>query len=667
MRGSTLCLTVCAVLFTLVPPRLSEAAPEVGLTLRHGDAAPRTAPALRTDVAIDVSGIVARVRVRQVFRNPDDAWVEGVYTFPLPDAAAVDTLRMKIGERIIVGEIRERAQARQSYVKARRSGRRASLIEQERPNIFTASVANIPPHGEVTVKIGYQERLKFADGIVSLRFPTVLGPRYIHGGYAVAGAGAMGWAGTIDLVEDAARITPPVRQSGPPNALSLTVTLDAGMPIAMLKSPSHAIDAVSLENGRYCVTLKDGVANRDFVLHWRPSPGDAPFAALFREVKDGETYLLAVVAPPSLARPASPPVPREIVFVIDTSGSMHGDSIVQAKEAIQFALRRLRPQDRFNIVRFASDNSALFERARPAGAANLARAKRFVGRLRADGGTEIAAVLRRVLDGRVELPRLRQIILVTDGSVGNEAALFRRIRRGIGDSRLLTIGIGSAPNSYFMRKSAALGRGTFTHIRDPRDVAAVMQRLLLKLEYPVLTGITAQCDGAALPDTLPASLPDLYFGEPLVLTAQLPRRSGTVTLSGMVAGKRWRREFYLASVRSGAGIARLWAHDMISALMDRRHDAADPETVRLAVLDVALRHGLVSKHTSLVAVDRTPARPLGMALDRRAVPVELPAGWTYAAVFGAQTASLAGLHLLAGMVAILIGGLLLVATRRRLA
>lgn len=653
-----------------VPQPKRTAEPEAGMTLRGTgpNAETRLAPALDTEVAIDVTGLIARVQVRQTFRNPDYAWVEGIYVFPLPDKAAIDALRMRIGDRIVEGEIRERAQAEKTYDKAKRAGKQASLIEQERPNIFTASVANIPPDGDIIVEIEYQQRLRFDSGAVSLRFPSVVGPRFIPGTRPIAGIGGVGLGSNTNAVPDAERITPPVRHpaAGPANPLAIRVRLDPGMPISLLRSPSHKIAASADDDGRYGITLKDGdaTADRDFVLQWHPDTGNEPFAALFRETKGGHTYLMAVIAPPNDDVAVGPRIAREVVFVIDTSGSMHGDSIAQARDALAFALGRLQPGDHFNVVRFSSDATALFDRSKPANAPNLLRAKGFIERLHAEGGTNIDAALEQVLDGLIGGSRLRQIVLVTDGAVGNETALFSRIRREIGDSRLFTIGIGSAPNSHFMRRAAQFGRGTFTHIGNTREVAGTMSSLFAKLERPALTQIAATFDGAPIAEQWPLLPPDLYHGEPLVLTARLPRAEGKISVLGMRDDLRWAGTFDVASARTGTGIAKLWAREGIAAAMDGLALGADPDAVRASVLELALSHGLVSKYTSLIAIDRTPIRPVDASLDRRAVPVDLPAGWNYAAVFGGQTATPATFQLLLGITSLFIGGLLLAARRR---
>ena len=426
------------------------------------------APLLGTDVHMVVTGIVGRARVRQEFTNPGSAWTEGIYVFPLPEDAAVDHLRMRIGERVIEGVIKERAAAKAQYEGAKRAGQRASLVEQERPNIFTTSVANVPPGAAITVEIEYQHAIRYDSGQFRLRFPMVVGPRYIPGTPAPPSSGGEGWAPDTDQVPDALRITPPVAHPsrGPLNPVSLVIELDPGAPPARLESSYHEIQTTPLAGGRYRIELARGTvpADRDFELMWQPHAEAAPLANLFTERKGGETFAILMVTPPAPDALDVARLPREVIFVIDNSGSMHGASIDQAKAALKMALGRLRPTDSFNVIRFNHTTDALFSDARAATPQNLALADRYVSRLHADGGTEMLPALQLALDGHEHPGRLRQVIFLTDGSVGNEAQLFAAIHERLGDNRLFTIGIGSAPNSHFMREAARLGRGTSTYI-----------------------------------------------------------------------------------------------------------------------------------------------------------------------------------------------------------
>jgi Ca-activated chloride channel family protein len=305
------------------------------------------APVQSTEVKIAVRGLVVETVVRQRFSNPGEEWLEGVYVFPLPQKAAVHAMRLEIGERVIEGQIKEREAARRVYEAAKKEGRKASLIEQERPNVFTTSVANIGPGEEVAVRISYQQILEYDSGRFELRFPMVVGPRYIPGSAITTKATGTGWAFDTDQVEDASRITPPVLHpdGGKINPVQLSVTLDAGMPLERLSSPSHAAQIRKSDDGVHHIVLDGVPADRDFVLEWSPARGNEPRAAIFTEKHDGAYYVLAMVMPPDDAFTETVRLPREVIFVIDTSGSMGGTSIIQAREALILALDQLAPED----------------------------------------------------------------------------------------------------------------------------------------------------------------------------------------------------------------------------------------------------------------------------------------------------------------------------------
>jgi Ca-activated chloride channel family protein len=326
-------------------------------------------------------------------------------------------------------------------------------------------------------------------------------------------------------------------------------------------------------------------------------------------------------------------LPRETVFVIDTSGSMGGASILQAQQALLMAVDQLQPEDFFNIIEFDSNFTVLWPESRPAMPAAVADAKRWVERLDANGGTEMMGPLLAALEDHSEHTPLRQIIFITDGCVGNENALFAAINRDLGRSRLFTIGIGSAPNSHFMERAATFGRGTFTHIGTPSEVSQKMGELFAKLENPVLADIDLVWPDPDA-EVWPARVPDLYSGEPVVVTARLATVHGELEASGVRAHQAWRTGVKLSVRKESAGINRLWARRKIAALMEDRVRGVPEDEIRTRVLDVALAHHLVSKYTSLVAVDVTPSRPSDAALRSGAVPTNLPAGWQYEKVFG---------------------------------
>jgi Ca-activated chloride channel family protein len=616
------------------------------------------APVLDTDVDLHVTGTLARATVRQAFTNPSAEWAEGVYVFPLPDDAAVDHLRMQVGDRIIEGVIQERTAAKETYERAKQEGKRTSLVEQERPNIFTTSVANIPPGAAITVEIQYQHVVRYDDGRWRLRFPMVVGPRYMPGAPQPGAPAGDGWSPDTDQVPDASRISPPVRDParGLINPVRLRVALVPGVPLLRLESPYHPIRTAQRSDGSYEVTLgQDTVpADRDFELMWQPRAGTTPTAAVLTERVGEETFALMIVVPPAPPSVEAQELAREVIFVVDNSGSMAGASIEQAKAALKLALARLQPTDTFNLIRFNHTTDSLFPSAEPASPNNVQWAERYVSGLVANGGTEMLPALLRALDGQEHPDRLRQVIFLTDGAVGNEERLFAAIVARLGDSRLFTIGIGSAPNGHFMREAARYGRGTFTYIGSVTEVGEKMTALFRKLESPALTDLRLELDGGVPAEVFPDQIPDLYVGEPVVVSLRALALPARAVLHGRLGGMDWQREVPLQQTTEGAGIAVHWARAKIAALLDTRRPGAAEVDTRRAVIDIAMKHHLVSRYTSLVAVDVTPARAQDATLHRHALETNLPHGWEYTAVFGlGQGATDAALHAMLGAIALL--------------
>jgi Ca-activated chloride channel homolog len=634
------------------------------LLLRRGPGQPYSAaPNLATEVHLRVFGVIARATMVQTFKNATDDWMEGIYVFPLPERSAVDHLRMQAGGRVIEGMIREREAARAEYERAKETGHRASLVEQERPNMFTTSVANLGPGEEVRVEIELQETLAFDEGEVRLRFPLVVGPRYIPGEALAGDSEERGLAANTDEVADASRISPPV--AGPEGSwrhpVRIEVDLDAGFPVEQVLSRYHAVVSERLSESRYRVRLReeDVPADRDFELAWKAQPGSMPKSALFEEVQGGATYALLTLFPPSGGGEEQGRLPREIVYVIDTSGSMEGESIQQARKALLLAIDRLKPGERFNVIQFNSVTGQLFRGAEPVTDETRDAARTYVTRLFATGGTEMGAALEAALHSSDDPRRVRQVVFLTDGSVGNEDALFGLIRSRLGDTRLFTVGIGSAPNGHFMTKAAEFGRGTFTYIGKIEEVEEKMSRLFKALESPVLTDIDVRWPASAAVEAWPQRIPDLYAGEPVLVSARLTGSADEVVVSGRRGAAPWLASLPRSEGRAGAGMAVLWARRKIQALLDSRHEGAPEEEVKAAVVALGLEHHLVTPHTSLVAVDVTPARPAGASLDSHDVPTLLPAGWSQEAGFGQlpQTATPAPWHFALMAVALALAAL----------
>jgi Ca-activated chloride channel family protein len=462
----------------------------------HEAAAP-----LSTDIRISVAGIVARVTVAQRFRNTGATTVEALYTLPLPDDAAVDRLQMRVGERLIEGEIRERAQAERVYGAARAAGQRASLVRQSTPNLFTTAVANIGPGESIDISIEYLQTARYDDGEFTLRLPLTLTPRYGQGDTAEQKAGA-------DFAALPARGQSAANANTAAHEASVRVVLAPGVPLTEIGSRAHEV-RVLREHGHYVLeTLAPRVPmDRDFVVAWRPQLGSTPTVAALTQTLGDTTYALLMLLPPADLH-AYRAQPRELIYVIDTSGSMGGQPIEQAKAALANALGRLSGADRFNILQFNSWTQSLYPASMPFNAESYAQALKYVEDLRATGGTDMEPAILAALAPAAAPGYLRQVIFMTDGAVANETGLFTVLKRQLRDARLFTVGIGAAPNSYFMRKAAQFGRGTYTHIGDGAAVATAMQALFEKIGRVALTDVLVDWPDAA--EIYPLQVPDLY-------------------------------------------------------------------------------------------------------------------------------------------------------------
>jgi len=648
-----------------------------GFLIKSGQNQYKPALRMESEVHFEVNGLIARAKVKQFFKNDSDLWVQGIYVFPLPDNAAVDRLRIHVGERVIEGRIKEKSAAKKIYQRAVKNGNRAALVEQERPNMFTTSVANIGPGEKIVVEIEYLQTLQYNNGQFSLRFPMTITPRYIpgklqHKKLESAPINGSGWAVNTDQVEDASRITPFMQMNKHvlQNPIKITANINAGFELSKINSLYHNIN-INKNNKRYSISLQSGKVSmdRDFELIWRPVTGSEPQAAFFRQNLNGEDYGLIMIMPPYaehalIERQDS--LAREVVFVIDTSGSMSGASMDQAKQALKMALHTLIPADRFNVIEFNSVTKKLFTQAVYADNQSLKIATAYINNLVADGGTEMLPALKSALNGDALESYVRQVVFVTDGSVGNEDALFNLIENNLKDSRLFTVGIGSAPNSYFMRRAAQFGRGSYTFIGSQNEVAEKMQRLFEKLEFPVMSKLNLQWAGKPPTEVWPARLKDLYKNEPLIISVRLNQSNTSVKLAGEIKGQSWQKIINLNSSKSDQGVATVWARNKIKSLMDEITRSKDSALLKQKIINLALEHQLVSRYTSLVAIDPFVARPESEKFNNENIKNVMPYGSKQQLPsYGfPQTATLAGIKALLGLLALLFAGALILARKR---
>lgn len=647
------------------PVLAARAIPESGsgalFLLAAGEIDYEAAPMLETAFDVEVGGLLAQTRLVQRFQNVSDRWVDAVYVFPLPEDAAVHELELVAGERRIRGEIQPRGQARTRFEQARAAGQRSALVEQQRPNLFTTRVANLAPGETLAVTLTYQQTLSYRDGTFELRIPLTLTPRYIPGVVAPEAMSAPegdrlwqgGWARPTPSVPDADQVTPPMvwplSVAEGSHRAHVQVQVNAGLPLVSVQSPTHALEVTgTLPAGMAQIDLAEGpvLMDRDLVLQWGPAREAAPQAALFRERWADEDYLMLMVLP---GLPAAEQVlPRELILVVDTSGSMAGESLRQAKSALHKALDSLSPQDRFNLIEFNSTTSAWHAMPQPVTAAQLVQARRWIANLEANGGTEMAPALAAALRTPRTAGYVRQVVFLTDGSVGNEAALVEQIDTQLGEARLFTVGMGSAPNRHFLRESAARGRGTFAQIDTQAQVVPVMTRLFERLQAPLLSGV--QILDAGL-DVYPRRAGDLYAGEPLLLAVRAADAPALLALAGQVrdgtSRTPWLAHLRLAEAAPAPGIHRFWARSALQTLENAQGLGQGDEALQAQGLALAMKHGLVSAWTSLVAVEEAPVGPLDTPVAAQAVASVMPAGSTQG--FPA-TATPAGLWRWAGCV-----------------
>lgn len=594
-------------------------------------------PLEHTDVDAQVALNISSVKVTQRFCNPFSSKIEAVYVFPLPQDAAVSDFVMVLGERRIRGIVRERDEARRIYEQARAAGHRASLLSQERPNVFLQAVANIEPGERIDVETTYFQSLPWRDGAFEMVVPTVVGPRFhpagTDDGIGAVAAGAEGTSG--QPVEVPYRVD--ADGTGP--GIGIRVALDAGMPLATITCGSHPVTIARDGEQRAEVTLRDGVAvpNRDFVLRFAPRATDLGGAvAVHRDPETGDGWFAMLLQPPLAEVEHVVAEPREMVFVVDCSGSMSGEPLAACKRAMRRCLERLGPDDTFTIVRFSDRASSLGPEPLAATPANVRRGLAFVDALASNGGTHMELGITAALQPPVPDGRRRIVTFMTDGFIGNEKDILRAVHEHVGRSRIFSFGVGTSVNRYLLERMADMGRGVAAYVDLSDSAQQQVDELFARLARPALSDLTIDWHGADVHCVEPQQLPDLFVGRPLLVHGAVHGTlPDTVTVRGKVG--RTERTFALpvGDSRAHPAIARLWARASIRTLSDRSHWVATPDELTGEIERIALAHGLASSRTSFVAVDSavTTAGDHGTTVP---VSVPTPRGVRYETAVGGQ-------------------------------
>ena len=627
-------------------------------------------PLRHTDVKVNIAGFIARATVTQTFHNPYAENIEAVYVFPLPHTAAIDAMTMKIGERNIIGVMKRRAQARAIYEQAIQQGQTASLLEQERPNIFTQSVGNIQPRQDIRIEISYVDVLDYDMGTYEFHFPMVVGPRYIPGTpiskkpllprelegkvgevkervtevTLSPDPSGTGWAPDTNRVPDASRITPPVLKPGyrTGHDIRLSVSLDAGVPVQDIEIINHAAALERIDTSKATVEISplDAIPNKDFVMKYKVV-GEKPEMAVFAHATGPEQrYFMLMIQPKLNAELAKVP-PRELVFLLDVSGSMSGEPLAKVKATMRHFLQRSTPKDTLQVITFAGQANSLFEKPAPVTEANTARALTFTQQLHGGGGTEMLEGIKAVLNAPVDPKRVRIVVMLTDGYIGNEAEIIAEVGRRAGDAiHFWTIGIGSSPNRLLIEGVAKQGGGMSKVLDLNTNPKELVTQVVERIHRAQLADIQMDWGQLAVYETYPRRIPELWAGRPVILFGRYAAGGTTeITLSGTAEGQPLTYTLNVTLPDADPThdvLAKVWARKKIEDLSGQTFHADTPEVIE-EITRIALDYRLMSQYTSFVAVDESEMKRGNQQAEpprRVVVPVPLPEGVDFQGIFG---------------------------------
>jgi Ca-activated chloride channel family protein len=596
----------------------------------HGDGAVEQLPLKSTDVGIDIAGVIADVRVTQRYRNDGQAAIEAQYVFPGSTRAAVYGLTMTIGERRVVAEIREKKQARAEYQAAKSQGKSAALLEQHRPNVFKMNVANIMPGDEIVVELRYTELIVPTDGTYEFVYPTVVGPRYVSPAEQAAPVTpADAWQASPYLHAD----------EDPIGDFKLRATINSPIALKRTASPSHQVRVAYPDPRRANIELQSvpgNGPNKDFILRYQLA-GSAIEAGLMLYEQGDEKYFLAMIEPPKRVPPGLIP-PRDYLFIVDVSGSMHGFPLEVSKALMHNLLSGLKDADTFNVLLFAGDSSVLSPAPLPATRENIERAIELVNTQSGGGGTNLLPALQRALDMPGGADRSRNVVIVTDGYVSVETQSFDLIRERLGQANVHVFGIGSSVNRFLIEGMARVGRGEPFVATNEQEAEARAEELRRYIESPLLTHTRLSAQGFELYDIEPPGIPDTLASRPVIVFGKWRgKRDGTLRIDGLTGAGKFTQSLDVARIRpsdANAALRYLWARSRIARLDDYQRLGADPERVE-EITRLGLQYHLLTNYTSFIAVDHVPRNPRPEDANTVRQPLPMPEGVSDHAVGGA--------------------------------
>jgi Ca-activated chloride channel family protein len=573
-------------------------------------------PLKNTSVKVNIAGVIAEVSITQVYENTGKNTLEAVYIFPASSRAAVFAMKMKIGEREIIAMVQEREKARQMYEQAKSNGQTASLLEQERPNVFSMNVANILPEDVIEVELKYTEVLIPESGIYSFVFPTVVGPRYSN---SSAGSGE-DWVANPYLEE----------RELPSYTFDIHVDINAGMPIQSLYSPSHKVDVTYRSKDEAAIRLKDtemSKGNKDFILDYRLADKKIVSGLLLYK-GEKENYFLAMIQPPKKVLPEEIP-PREYIFIVDVSGSMHGFPLEVSKKLMKTLLESLQPRDRFNILLFAGGSEVFSQEPVTAEQENIARAVSFINKQGGGGGTELLSALKKAMSIPASEGVSRSFVIVTDGYVRVEREAFDFIRKNLGNANFFSFGIGSSVNRYIIEGMANVGRGLPFIVTTKAEAIKVAEKFRKYISTPLLTNVKMQFKGFDAYDVEPMNIPDVLAERPVLIYGKWKGpASGSLKFTGVTGKGEYSQSLNTGSVKpmvENLAIKYLWAREKIRLLDDYAGVSRDDTGLKNEITLLGLKYNLLTRYTSFIALDSEIRNQSGNSIVVKQ-PLPLPEG-----------------------------------------
>lgn len=593
--------------------------------IENGDPSVDRLPLKETDTVINISGVIAEVTITQVYQNNGERPINARYIFPASTRAAVHDMKMIIGDHIIRAEVMKRQAAKKKYETAKKEGKSASLLEQQRPNVFSMNVANIMPGDTINVELSYTEFLVPTEGIYEFVFPTVVGPRYSNQPESSASEYDQ-WVKNPYFKEDTQTGSDSSSAPLKPRC-NITTHISTGVPLQEITIQTHKTDISWKSSSEATITLNEpdtDSGNRDYILKYRLA-GEEISSGLMLYKGQKENFFLLMVQPPKRVESAHIPA-REYIFLVDVSGSMHGFPINTAKELLRGLIDNLRPDDKFNVILFAGTASTMSPVSIPANRENIQKAIAVIDHQRGSGGTEMLKAVKQAMALPHDEVCSRSIVIVTDGYVSFEKSIFHHIRSNLNNTNVFAFGIGSSVNRYLIEGMAKAGYGEPFVVTDPKEAPAVATKFRQYIQSPVLTNISVTYDDFDAFQVEPRSFPDLLADRPIVIFGKWRGMAkGTITLSGFSGDGKYNQVFPISEAQpspTNHSIRYLWARTRIANLSDFNFNGSEEERAA-EITSLGLTYNLLTKYTSFIAVHEVIRNPGGNSTDVKQ-PLPLP-------------------------------------------